>query len=284
MRRSSSAACLRSSSWRRAFSIAAVACAVTASAQSTSSAPNAPSLSITQTPITSPPACNGSPSQVPSSRATVRPSQSTSRTAESSASSSSASTIAGGRVRDEPAQRLEQHAQHLLQVERARERVAHVAQRLGALAVTALDLLDPLALRDLREVDRDAGARPVDAVLEPAVPRLVVLLEEDRRLLVHRLLVRGVERLLDAFGELLPDVLADEVGRLAAEQLARALVDVRVAPVAVECDEAVGDALEDGSHLLGESPLLLVEPPPLGDVLDRARARAAAARSRRGSR
>jgi hypothetical protein len=53
-----------------------------------------------------------------------------------------------------------------------------------------------------------------------------------------------VERLPDPFGELLPDVLADQVGGVAPEHLAGLRVDVEVDPVGAECDEGVADALE----------------------------------------
>ena len=98
---------------------------------------------------------------------------------------------------------------------------------------------------DVLEEDREAARRGVDPVLEPAVPGRVVVLELHEHLLGDGPVVRLVEGLADALRELGPDVLADEVLRAAAEELAGPLVDVHVVPVGVERHEGVGDALED---------------------------------------
>ena len=132
-----------------------------------------------------------------------------------------------------------------LRVERLAQRaaVAQPGQLVGARPLLQR-LLVAHALGDVVEIDGQALGRGIDPVLEPAVVRRVVLLQQQRRLLGHRLLVVAREGLVAAFRELAPDVLADQVLRRAPEDLRRLRVDVGVDPVLVERDERIGDALE----------------------------------------
>ena len=106
-----------------------------------------------------------------------------------------------------------------------------------------------LALADVVKKDRDAAARRVDAVLEPAIVGRVVLLDKHIAAFAHGLLVGMIEGLAHAFGKLGPDMLADEFVAAAPEDLRGVFVHVGVAPIPVERHEGIADALEDVCNL-----------------------------------
>src|SRR6266852_625560 len=120
----------------------------------------------------------------------------------------------------------------------ASQTVAHLSQLLFFSA----------ALRDVLEVDGQAVRRWVDPVLEPPIPRRVILLDLDALLRRHRLFVGQVKRLSDALREFGPDVPSNQGVAVAAEDLSCFLIDIDVVPVAIESDEGVGDPLEDFAH------------------------------------
>jgi hypothetical protein len=131
-------------------------------------------------------------------------------------------------------------------------------------------LLGQLSIGHVGEEDGQAVRRGMQPVLEPAAVGLVVLLEGGRLLVAHGPLIGEVERLTDAFGELRPDVAADQVPRIAPEHLPGAPVHVDVAPLAVERDERVGHRLEDVSDRLRERGRLPVGLGRHGETVARA--------------
>jgi hypothetical protein len=110
-----------------------------------------------------------------------------------------------------------------------------------------------LPRRDILEVDRQAIGRRIDAVLEPAIVRRIVRLEELGFAGRERALVRLVKALPDPFGELGPDVPADELLWSTAEDLGRPGVDVCVDPLTIERDDRIRDALEDHQKFVADA-------------------------------
>jgi hypothetical protein len=99
---------------------------------------------------------------------------------------------------------------------------------------------------DVLEVDGEAGGGGVGADVIPGVERRgVALLELDGLPVVHGAVVEGVEVEVAGGRELGPDVLAEEVGAGAPEHALGAGVEVGEAPVPVEREGRVADALDD---------------------------------------
>ena len=126
----------------------------------------------------------------------------------------------------------------------------------------------PLPVGDVGEEDGDAVLRWVDPVLEPAVPRDVVVFDEDRRLCFKRLHVGIRERRSAGLGILLPIVAADEVGGFASEQFARAGVHVGVVHLRVEAHHAIADSNERRPDSLRGMAQLGYRPLSCGDTFD----------------
>jgi hypothetical protein len=125
-------------------------------------------------------------------------------------------------------------------------------QRPVALLAFAEALLGFASFGDVLEEDREAAGVRENAVVEPPAVRRVIRFELPRLAFADGAFVLVVERLVDAFGELGPDVFADERRRGSAEHSAGVLVDVAVAPVGVERDESVARGLEHaGEGLAG---------------------------------
>src|SRR5262249_49164368 len=88
-----------------------------------------------------------------------------------------------------------------------------------------------LTLCNFMEEDRESFGGGIDPVFEPTIPRLVIILHLDERLLGHGFLVSMMERLSYPFRKLRPDVLSNKFLRRTAEDLGGLPVDVRVVPV-----------------------------------------------------
>ena len=111
--------------------------------------------------------------------------------------------------------------------------------------------LGALAVADAAVVDRQPAVGRIRVRLDPFVAALEAGLELHVVALAHRLVVAVVERGADHGGEELPhpppeDVLTLQHGsQLRSHEPERQVVDVRVAPLPVDGDKRVGDALED---------------------------------------
>ena len=116
--------------------------------------------------------------------------------------------------------------------------------------------LGPLPLAHVPEVDGQAVRRRVGVDLVPAVVRRVERLERDGDVLGHRPAVAAVEVGPHGGGELLPDVLPQQVVPGPAQQDLGLPVDVGEPPVPAQAEEGVGDALQDRP-----GPLLLLPQP-----------------------
>jgi hypothetical protein len=71
-----------------------------------------------------------------------------------------------------------------------------------------------------------------------------MVLQSQGNLIAHRLLKRQAEVLPHLYGQVRPDMHSDETLRIFLEEFSRLLVDVRVAPLGVEREEPVRDALQ----------------------------------------
>src|SRR5215207_5024792 len=88
----------------------------------------------------------------------------------------------------------------------------------------------------------------IDAVLKPAIPRSIVILELNESLRLQRARVGFCEGGSFGFGEFLPVVPADQVFRFTSEQLATALIDVGIVHLSVKRYKPVADPFKDISN------------------------------------
>ena len=102
----------------------------------------------------------------------------------------------------------------------------------------------------------------------PAVEGGIVQLDIDRADLGERSVKGVVESRLKRRGELLPELLAKQLLSLPAEDVLGGLVDVRKAPVAVECLKSIRNAFKHLAAALVDFRQLGPDCLTLGDVLD----------------
>lgn len=167
-----------------------------------------------------------------------------------------------GDTADPPEQRLFIVDAHQRRVERAlqAQRAIRAGQRVGG----------HFARADVAEVDRQALVGRIGVDLDPDAQRRVVLLEADRDVITHRVAVVELERAAHGRLEFVPDDGAEQLGAAAAQGALGFAVEVSEAPVAVEHEEAVGDALERCGQAIGEAEQRAVGQFALGDVMQRA--------------
>src|SRR5262249_32710913 len=101
---------------------------------------------------------------------------------------------------------------------------------LEQLGVFVSELFCLLALRDLMKKDRNPIRGWINAVLKPAVPRLIIVLHLNENLFVHGLLVGHMKGLPDTFWEFSPEMLSNEVLGQPSEKAGGLPVYVAVAP------------------------------------------------------
>ena len=97
--------------------------------------------------------------------------------------------------------------------------------------------LNSFAIRNFGEQDQETIGRRVDAILKPEIPRLIVILEDERYLFPHRLFVCDLKGLAYPFGIFCPDMFANQISRFMPLQHDRSLlVYVDVMPVFIQHD------------------------------------------------
>src|SRR5439155_16331054 len=103
---------------------------------------------------------------------------------------------------------------------------------------------------DVGAINGETIAAGINTRIDPAPPRFVKNFELIGLLRFHGAMTALIEFRADRFGKNFPDRPADEVFSPLSRQFENALVDVSVAPVAIEDGESVADAGEGGFALL----------------------------------
>src|SRR5215213_7081170 len=113
------------------------------------------------------------------------------------------------------------------------------------MGVVAELLLVLLALGYVPEIDCQAILGRIGVDLYPYTLPMVELLEMDGSSQGHRSMELSVGGQSHSFRELLPHVLPQEFFAGSLQRVRRSFVDVGIAPLPVNGDEGVGDALQD---------------------------------------
>lgn len=106
--------------------------------------------------------------------------------------------------------------------------------------------------------------------LDPQVKAGVAGLEVSGDSRIDRTTVFDIETRAPGFREGLPDIAAQQRAGSTLQQPLGLAVDVGEAPVGIQGEEPVGDALQGGGETLGQPRDLGAQPALLGDVLGRA--------------
>jgi hypothetical protein len=119
-------------------------------------------------------------------------------------------------------------------------------------------LLAAPALRNILEVDSQACIGRIDTNVKPRLEGRVKFFKLDDCSRVCCLMALRPERGVDCFGEDLPDILSKEFLALLLENDFCYTIDIGKAPVSIQGDKSIADALQDSNKLCIKREFCLV--------------------------